>query len=82
MYLHTIWRNSIGKNDLELLEIYMDMVEKQDEIIYRMTALLKSYVREIHNLRTINGFFEVDSNQEIDEKILEECMDQYEEMKE
>lgn len=30
----------------------------------------------------INGFFEVDSNQEIDEKILEECMDQYEEMKE
>lgn len=55
---------------------------KQDEIIYRMTALLKSYVREIHNLRTINGFFEVDSNQEIDEKILEECMDQYEEMKE
>lgn len=35
-----------------------------------------------HNLRTINGFFEVDSNQEIDEKILEECMDQYEEMKE
>ena len=67
----------MGKNDLELLEIYMDMVEKQDEIIYRMTALLKSYVREIHNLRTINGFFEV-----IDEKILEECMDQYEEMKE
>lgn len=42
----------MGKNDLELLEIYMDMVEKQDEIIYRMTALLKSYVREIHNLRT------------------------------
>lgn len=35
----------MGKNDLELLEIYMDMVEKQDEIIYRMTALLKSYVR-------------------------------------
>ena len=33
----------MGKNDLELLEIYMDMVEKQDEIIYRMTALLKSY---------------------------------------
>ena len=30
----------MGKNDLELLEIYMDMVEKQDEIIYRMTALL------------------------------------------
>ena len=72
----------MGKNDLELLEIYMDMVEKQDEIIYRMTALLKSYDREKHNLRTINGFFEVDSNQEIDEKILEECMDQYEEMKE
>ena len=23
----------MGKNDLELLEIYMDMVEKQDEII-------------------------------------------------
>ena len=37
LYLHTIWRNSMGKNDLELLEIYMDMVEKQDEIIYRMT---------------------------------------------
>ena len=38
---------------LELVEFYEDMIEKQDEIIYRMTALLKSYVREIHNLRTI-----------------------------
>lgn len=72
----------MDQNTLELLETYMDMVEKQDEIIYRMTALLKSYAREIQHLRTINEFFEEDSNQKMDEAILDECIEQYEEMKE
>lgn len=72
----------MDQNTLELLETYMDMVEKQDEIIYRMTALLKSYAREIQHLRTINEFFEEDSERKLDEAILNECIEQYEEMKE
>lgn len=72
----------MDQNTLELLETYMDMVEKQDEIIYRMTALLKSYAREIQHLRTVNEFFEEDSERKLDEAILDECIEQYEEMKE
>lgn len=72
----------MDQNTLELLETYMDMVEKQDEIIYRMTALLKSYAREIQHLRTINEFFEEDSERKLDEAILNECIEQYKEMKE
>ena len=72
----------MDQNTLELLETYMEMVEKQDEIIYRMTALLKSYAREIQHLRTINEFFEEDSERKLDEAILDECIEQYEEMKE
>lgn len=68
-------------NDLELLEIYMEMVEKQDEIIYRLTGLLKEYVQELHHLRNISGFFEENVKQEQDEGILKECMEQYKDMK-
>lgn len=69
------------ESTLELLEVYMDMVEKQDEIIYRMTELLREYSREIHHLRTINEFFEADNKLKQDEAILVECVEQYQGMK-
>ena len=67
---------------LELLEVYMDMVEKQDEIIYRMSHLLKEYVTELQHLRNINEFLDIDPERKLDEGILDECMEQYENMKE
>lgn len=69
------------ENMLELLEIYMDMVEKQDEIIYRMTELLREYTREIQHLKTINEYFKEDTRLAEDRAILQECVDQYNEMK-
>ena len=72
----------MDENNLELLELYMDMVEKQDEIIYRMSHLLKDYATELAHLRSASGFFEEIPEQKMDEHIVSECMDQYEEMKE
>lgn len=69
----------MDKNDLELLELYMDMVEKQDEIIERLTGLLKNYARELQHLRSVNAFFEVEQSHEAE--ALEECMNQYEKMR-
>nr|DAM32644.1 MAG TPA: hypothetical protein [Caudoviricetes sp.] len=40
------------------------------------------YATELQHLRSVSGFFEVDKNQEQDELILQECIEQYEEMKE
>ena len=71
----------MDENNLELLELYMDMVEKQDEIIYRMSHLLKDYPTELAHLRSASGFFEEIPEQEMDERILSECIDQYNEMK-
>ena len=71
----------MDENNLELLELYMDMVEKQDEIIYRMSHLLKDYAIELAHLRSASGFFEEIPEQEMDERILSECIDQYNEMK-
>lgn len=71
----------MDENNLELLELYMDMVEKQDEIIYRMSHLLKDYATELAHLRSASGFFEEVPEQKMDERILSECIDQYKEMK-
>ena len=72
----------MDENTLELLELYMDMVEKQDEIIYRLSELLRETQRELHHLRSAGGFFEESPNRKQDEEILNECMEQYEEMRE
>lgn len=72
----------MSEDDLqELLEIYMDMVEKQDEIIYRMSELFREYTREIQHLRNLNDFFEEDTRLTQDRSILNECVEQYQEMK-
>ena len=60
----------------------MDMVEKQAEIIYRMSELLRETKRELQQLRSVGGFFEESPLRAEDEGILNECMEQYEEMKE
>lgn len=66
---------------LELLDIYTEMVEKQDEIIYRMSHLLKEYATEVQHLRNIlQCTVDSDGNAQ-DEAILEECMHDYKELK-
>lgn len=70
------------RNVLELLDIYMEMVEKQDEIIYRMSHLLKEYATELAHLRNISGCIGISGGQQQDEKILQECMKIYNDQKE
>ncbi|MCD8150616.1 MAG: hypothetical protein LUE92_13870 [Clostridiales bacterium] len=65
------------KNLLELLETYMDMVEKQDEIILHMSELLKEYAREVQHLRNLNAYFEEDDKLLARQALLEESVEQY-----
>lgn len=67
----------MGENVLEVLEIYMDMVEKQDEIISKMGRLLNEYATELKHLRDANGFFEVSESLQKEMRALNENLEEY-----
>lgn len=64
---------------LELLDLYMDMVEKQDEIIYRLGKIVSRQAATLQLLKNDREF----SDKKLDEEMLiaEEVMEQYERMK-
>nr|DAH27245.1 MAG TPA: hypothetical protein [Caudoviricetes sp.] len=64
---------------LELLDLYMDMVEKQDEIIYRLGKIVSRQAATLQLLKNDREF----SDKKLDEEMLiaEEIMEQYEQMK-
>ncbi|HAP20200.1 MAG TPA: hypothetical protein DCR27_02895 [Lachnospiraceae bacterium] len=64
---------------LELLDLYMDMVEKQDEIIYRLGKIVSRQAATLQLLKNDREF----SDKKLDEEMLiaEEVMEQYEQMK-
>jgi hypothetical protein len=66
-------------NILELLELYMDMVEKQDEIIYRLGKIVARQATDLQLLQNDREF----SDQKLDEDIAiaNEVIDQYHEIK-
>ena len=70
---------SNSDNLLELLDIYIDMVEKQDEIIYQLSSYLKDQAIELAHLRNLHDY--VGEDEAIDEKrrILHACMKDYQE---
>ena len=43
---------------LEVLDTYMDMVEKQEEIIYRLSKIVKRQAYEIAHMKNVCGFSE------------------------
>lgn len=43
---------------LELLEIYMDMVEKQDVAIYHMSKVIAKQATEIQHYKNLHGFLD------------------------
>ena len=67
----------MGENALEVLEIYMDMVEKQDEIISKMGRLLNRYATELKHLRDANGFFEVSESLQKEMRALNDNLEEY-----
>ncbi|MCX4351691.1 MAG: hypothetical protein OSJ60_08640 [Lachnospiraceae bacterium] len=67
----------MGEDDfLELLEIYMDMVEKQDEIIYRLGKIVARQATDLQLLKNDHKFSDEKLNEDMD--IAKEVIDQYE----
>lgn len=64
-------------NFLELLDLYMDMVEKQDEIIYRMGKIIARQATDIKLLQNDREFS--DEKLEEDMAIAQEVVEQYKE---
>lgn len=66
-------------NLLELLDLYMDMVEKQDEIIYRLGKIV---ARQAADLKLLKNDMEF-SDKKLDEDmaIANEVIDQYKDIK-
>ena len=64
-------------NRLELLDFYMDMVEKQDEIIYRMGKIIARQATDIKLLQNDREFS--DEKLEEDMAIAQEVVEQYKE---
>ena len=64
---------------LELLEIYMDMVEKQDEIIYRLGQIVKRQTTDLELLRNDAEFS--DAKLEQDAALVREVNEDYQEIK-
>ena len=67
------------ENVLELLDIYMDLVEKQDEVIYRLSKIVARQATDLHHYQNVYSYF--DEELEQDCKIAEEVLGEYEEMK-
>lgn len=67
---------------LEVLDTYMDMVEKQEEIIYRLSKIVKRQAYEIAHMKNVCGFSEEKAQDEIEEdRLTQEALSKYEELK-
>jgi hypothetical protein len=66
-------------NILELLDLYMDMVEKQDEIIYRLGTIVARQATDLQLLKNDREFS--DTKLDEDMAIADEVIDQYHEIK-
>lgn len=66
-------------NMLELLDLYMDMVEKQDEIIYRLGKIIARQATDIQLLKNDREFS--DEKLTEDKAIADEVIEQYKDLK-
>lgn len=64
---------------LELLDLYMEMVEKQDEIIYRLGKIVAKQATDIMMLK--NDMEYSDSGLTEDKAIVDEVIGQYKDLK-
>jgi alpha-D-ribose 1-methylphosphonate 5-triphosphate synthase subunit PhnI len=69
---------------MDLLEIYMDLVEKQDVVIYHMSNVIKKQHQEIQHYKNLHDFVDFHSplGLESDIKDADEALREYERMKE
>ena len=66
-------------NLLELLDLYMDMVEKQDEIIYRLGKIVARQAADLKLLKNDMEFSDEKSDEDM--AIANEVIDQYKDIK-
>ncbi|MDY4893913.1 MAG: hypothetical protein SO130_10995 [Agathobacter sp.] len=66
-------------NIIELLNLYIDMVEKQDEIIYRLGKIVERQASDLQLMRNDIEFS--DDKLKEDTNIAKEVIGQYENMK-
>jgi hypothetical protein len=64
---------------LELLDIYQEMVEKQDEIIYRLGKIVARQATDLQLLKNDREFSDEKLEQDI--AIADEVIEQYNDMK-
>lgn len=64
----------------ELVEMYMELAEKQDEVIFRLSSMVKRQAIKIEHLKTAYGFFEEDNEVEEEKKLMEEALEEYKDM--
>lgn len=69
---------------LELLDTYMDMVEKQDEIIHRLSRMLAKMATDLKQYKSLHGFLDLSSENgredKVDTGILIDCLKDYQGM--
>lgn len=63
---------------LELLDIYMTMVEKQDEIISRLSKIVIRQASDLEQYKIVHGFMDID---DANQKEVEETYQKIEEYK-
>lgn len=69
---------------LELLELYMDLVEKQDVAIYHMSKVIAKQATEIQHYKNIHKFVDINEPVGLKEDIrdADEALKEYNAMKE
>lgn len=69
---------------LELLELYMDLVEKQDVAIYHMSKVIAKQATEIQHYKNIHQFVDINEPVGLKEDIrdADEALKEYNAMKE
>lgn len=68
---------------LELLEIYMELVEKQDAAIYHMSKVITRQATELQHYKAVHGFLDYGESQaaQDDAKAAAEALEEYEKAK-
>lgn len=68
---------------LELLELYMELVEKQDAAIYHMGKVIARQAEELQHYKEVNGFLDFQTSlADLDEaRAAKAALEEYEAMK-
>ncbi len=66
---------------LELLDLYIDMVEKQDEAIRQLSEIIRKQSYEIAHMRNLYGFSEENTSRIHEADLAKAALERYNEIK-